>query len=368
MRVLYISHLLERSGWGQASRDILRAMDLAGIDVVPRVVTANNPTHEPDARTQELLCRSSKNCDVVIQHLLPHLYQYSGHFKKNIGLYYAETGNLNYTPYFSYLNMMDELWVPSEMMRQQALDSGVITPVYLVPHPFREVQTQKHDKLDIQECLEGDYIFYYIGEATRRKNLSALLRAFHTEFSFNEPVQLVIKANRAGMSNESCASLVNEFASAAKEHSKLYYNVQKYKQEIIITSDMTDDDILKLHQTGDCLVVPSSGEAINLPAMDALQFGNKVVASAFTGAVEFLQQPSNNAYLVNAQPKNCYGMTEGFQDMYSAREECYEIDELDLMQQMRTAYNSGKVKNKENLHPNLLDVGLMIKSHLNGTY
>jgi len=363
MRVLYISHLLEQSGWGQASRDILQAMDSVGIDVVPRIVYANNPAYKPQGRMLALLQKNSQNCDVVIQHVLPHLFQYNGNFKKNIGLYYSESSNLNYTPYFSYLNMMDELWVPSKLMVRQAKESGVKTPIYQIPHPFNQIDTSKYNKLPIAECEIDDYVFYYLGEASRRKNLSALIRAFHAEFSFNEPVQLVIKANKPGMSNIDCSNFINEISAAAKENSKLYYNTNKFKQEIIITSDMTDDNIRELHKTCDCLVVPSSGEAINLPAMDALNFGNIVVGNAMTGISEFIRH-TENGYLVDAHEKKCYGMIEGFQDMYSARESCYEIDEIDLMRGMRWAYNN-RDKNTTTLSPTIEEVGLMIKERLN---
>lgn len=362
MRVLYISHLLEQSGWGQASRDILKAMDSVGIDVVPRVVYANNPSYKPQGRMLSLLQKNSKNCDVVIQHVLPHLFQYDGNFKRNIGLYYAESGELNYTSYFSYLNMMDELWVPSAMMIQQAVSAGVKTPIYQIPHPFNQIDVNKYNRLPIAECESGDYVFYYLGEATRRKNLSALIRAFHTEFSFNEPVQLVIKASKPGMSNSECANLINEIATAAKENSKLYYNVSKFKREIIINSDMSDDNIRELHKTCDCLVVPSSGEAINLPAMDALNFGNMVVGNKNTGIKEFVRH-LGNGYLVKSHLKNCYGMVDGFKDMYSARETCYEIDEIDLCNGMRWAYNN-RGKHTTTLSPTTEEVGLIIKERL----
>lgn len=363
MKVLYISHLVEQSGWGKASRDILTAMDYAGINVVPRVVLAGGKTVELTQRQFDLINQSSKDCDVVIQHVLPHLYEYSGYFKKNIGMYYSETGQLHHTSYYSYLNMMDELWVPSDIMIEQAQESEVHTPMYKIPHPFNtDINPANYQKLPIAE-VHNEFSFYYIGEATRRKNLSALIRAFHTEFSFNEPVQLVIKANRAGMPIEQCVQLVNEFAQAAKEHIKLYYNINTYKPEIIISKDMDDNEIYSLHKTCDCLVIPSCGEAINLPAMDAILFGNKVVGTDKTGINEFVNH-LDNGYLVESQLQSCYGMTEGFQDMYTSRETCYSINEIDLRRGMRWAYENSK-KHNVTPTPTLLDIGIKIKDRLN---
>ena len=41
MKVLYIGHYREGSGWGQAAIDYILAMDSVGIDVVPRAVNLN---------------------------------------------------------------------------------------------------------------------------------------------------------------------------------------------------------------------------------------------------------------------------------------------------------------------------------------
>ena len=41
MKILYVSHHKEGTGWGQAAIDYIMAMDAAGLDVVPRAVKIN---------------------------------------------------------------------------------------------------------------------------------------------------------------------------------------------------------------------------------------------------------------------------------------------------------------------------------------
>ena len=87
MKVLYIGCYRDGTGWAQAAVDYILSMDAAGIDVVPRPVKLNERKPELPQRILELEKKSDKNCDVCVQHVLPHMLDYNGRFKKNIILY-----------------------------------------------------------------------------------------------------------------------------------------------------------------------------------------------------------------------------------------------------------------------------------------
>ena len=73
MKVLYIGHYREGTGWGRAAIDYILSMDAAGIEVVPRAVKLNDRQPELPPRLLELENQESSGCDVCIQHVLPHL-------------------------------------------------------------------------------------------------------------------------------------------------------------------------------------------------------------------------------------------------------------------------------------------------------
>ena len=50
MKVLYIGHYREGTGWGRAAIDYILSMDAAGIEVVPRAVKLND--RQPDEYTE----------------------------------------------------------------------------------------------------------------------------------------------------------------------------------------------------------------------------------------------------------------------------------------------------------------------------
>jgi len=60
MKILYVSHHKEGTGWGQAAVDYILSMDSAGLDVVPRAVKINNRNPNIPNRILQLERKSSK--------------------------------------------------------------------------------------------------------------------------------------------------------------------------------------------------------------------------------------------------------------------------------------------------------------------
>lgn len=338
MKVLYISNYKDGTGWGNAAADYILAMDSVGIDVVCRSVTFNGEKGEVHPRILELERKSSRHSDVCIQHLLPHMLDYNGRFEKNIVIYESETSNFKSSRWAEYINTMDEAWVVNNHMVDSALSSGVVCPIRMIPHTF---DTSKYDKeyepLDVPNMdSKNRFVFYFIGEAIRRKNLFALIKAFHLEFDVEEPVDLIIKASKSGMSGEECGQYVTEMCSTVKENLKLYPNKDSYKSEFITTGFLDNEKMMRFHKTMDCFVMPSYGEAWCLPAFDAMAMGCTPICTKVGGMADFLDD--GGGILVDGNLEPAFGMTETFQDLYTGREDCISIDVRKLQKAMRRIY------------------------------
>lgn len=341
-KVLMIAHFREQSGWGQASRDYLNAMDSVGIDVVPRTVKLGLPSPQMSDRFLELEKKSVEGCTVCIQHVLPHLLDYNDNYK-NIALFATETDSFKYSKWPSKINTMDEAWVINQDMIQTCYNSGINIPIKVVNHarPL-EIYDNTYPKLNI-EPLKDTFVFYFIGDLIRRKNLTALVRAFHTEFSRNEPVSLVIKTSKFGASSQECTQIVTDMINKIKVNLKLYKNIYDYKSEVIITDHLSEEQIYQLHNTCDCMVVPSYGEAWCLPAHDALGFGKPVIGTNTTGLKDLiidnsLLPLSRNGLLVESMQDDVFGMTDTFDDIFTAREKWDIINVHRLRIAMRNMY------------------------------
>ena len=335
MKVLWIGHFLQTGGWSEATKNYILAMDSVGIDIIPRPFPLNSPQIQPEGRLKQLMEKSSIGCDICIQHLLPHYMQYDGHFKKNIGLFVLESHNIKYTPWPSYLNLMDELWVPCQYMIDNKDNNGIKVPMELVPHAFDLTKYKEYSPLDIPE-LTGNYVFYYIGELTRRKNLEALITAFQIAFRSNKAVALILKISLPGVDYQNLNNMVKGLCNKIKKSLRLYINEHLYKDETIITQYLSEEDLIKLHKSCHCYISTSHGEGFCLPAMEALMLGNLVIAPNCTAFQDFVHPD----FLVDCQESPCVDMFETFDGHNTSNEVWYDINVVNLMKKMRFCYEN----------------------------
>lgn len=336
MKVLYIGCYRDGTGWSQAAIDYILSMDSVGIDVVPRSVKLNSNPPELPERIIELENKSSRGCDVCIQHVLPHMMDYNGRFDRNIALYATETNSFKWSIWPDRINQMDEAWVINNHMVEVSKSSGVNIPISVIPHAS-DISKFKRDYEPIYiPDSENNFVFYFIGDLNRRKNLSAFVRAFHSEFKINEPVSIVIKTSKYNTSSDDCAAEVKEMCNNVKTGLKLYPSLEHYKEDLIITDRLDEETLRRLHATCNCFVMPSYGEAWCIPAFDAMGFGNTPICTDVGGMADFLNR--GEGVLVHSREEPVFGMMDTFDDLYTANETWQSIDPIGLKQAMRYIY------------------------------
>ena len=94
MKVLYIGHYKENSGWANAAVNQILALDKVGVDVVCRNVTLTQDNNNIDPRIRQLEQKDSYGCDICIQHVLPHHLIGGDSFKRNIAFLESESTSL----------------------------------------------------------------------------------------------------------------------------------------------------------------------------------------------------------------------------------------------------------------------------------
>jgi glycosyltransferase involved in cell wall biosynthesis len=214
--------------------------------------------------------------------------------------------------------------------------------VIVVPHTFdTAIYTKSFGTLNLP--IKNSFTFYFIGELNKRKHLSALIQAFHAEFKPHEPVELVLKVNKFGSNPDQLAQELGNMCGQIKQNLKLYQDVQRYKKEILITVNMSREDILRLHNTCDCFVCPSYGEAWCIPAWESMAMGNILITSA-TGAMLDYVDSNRNGFLVSGTKEPIFGHTETFKEFGTGRERWFNISVANLMKTMRHVYSLDKAK------------------------
>jgi glycosyltransferase involved in cell wall biosynthesis len=336
VKVLYVAHYREDSGWGDAARNYILAMDKVGIDVVCRPIIFQNNAILPD-RIKELERKSYPKYDFCIQNVLPHHFEWSNAYKAVIGQFVTETVGIRHTSWASKIKMMDGILFPHKDTSFGFRPKNV----GIIPHALdTEDLLKKRQPLEINE-IKDKFTFYYIGEFNRRKNIGAILRAFHTEFRPNEPVSLVLKVNKPGVSPNQLGFEVNNFCNEIKSGLRLYSNLDTYNQEVLICHRLSREDLIRLHYTCNCFVTSSFGEASCIPAHEAAIVGNQVVAPDY-GPFRDLRAVNCNTLLVNCSIQPLIAGEKTFPGFATAKEKWHVTDVADLAYKMRVAFNTFK--------------------------
>jgi glycosyltransferase involved in cell wall biosynthesis len=194
------------------------------------------------------------------------------------------------------LNDTDLVVVPTAWNRTVFIESGVRTPVVVVPHVATAVEPGDGGRG--LELSDDDYVFYTIGRWDERKAIFLTVRAYLEAFTADDPVVLVVKTGPRiemppgawGAGNPlswttawQVAALVREYRRPARVH--------------VEAARWTDDRIAGLHARGDCYVTLARGEGWGIGAFDATAYGNPVVATGWGGFLEYLDAES--AFLVD---------------------------------------------------------------------
>ncbi len=336
-KVLYIGNYADGTGWANFAQRQILALDAAGVDVACRRIKLNNYKDMVHPRLLELEEKKGK-FDVVIQNCLPHFSEYSGKFDKNIIYYMNETSNFNSSTWASHINLMDEAWVPSVHNVISSQASRVEIPIKPIPTAV-DLERFKAPPapLPLRDTFKDDFIFYTIGEFNTRKNMAALLKAFHLEFDKDEPVQLLIKTSPTGLGKKP-QEVIQGFINNIKTGIKLSPNLSDYKEEIILCENVTADVVDRVHITGDCFVSASHGEAVCLPALDAMGYEKPLIVPEHTGFLEYLNRSC--CFYVDTYEDTVFGALDTFGDLLTGRENWYEVSVPSLRRSMRAVYEN----------------------------
>lgn len=345
MKVLWIGPYRDGGGYSSASQDYILSLDSVSVNVVARPLKLNNHQVELPSRLLELEERSSQGADICILHALPHMMELNGKFKATIGLYASETSNFRKTCWADRLNLLSRIFVINNQMVEAARESGVTKPLSVIPHATNVEKFQRgYPTLpELKPCKErGEFLFYFVGEMIRRKNLQGLLQAFHGEFDPSEPVRLVIKTNKSGMSEPELQQHLRVFCSEIKRGMKIHSQERFYKEEVVITRRLSEQEMGSLHTSCDCFVLPSYGEAWAIPSFDAMGHGKTPIVSDNTGFRDYLDDQAG--WMIPCQETPCFGVDDTFEELYTGHENWWVPSIVELRKAMREAYENHSLR------------------------
>jgi glycosyltransferase involved in cell wall biosynthesis len=157
-------------------------------------------------------------------------------------------------------NEMDHIFVPNALNLQSFKECGVTVPISLVRQGFNPNQ-YKFFQRDVNKPV---FTFTLAGYLDSRKNWDDVVRAFSSEFSSDEPVELLLK--------NSCPSFG--------------YNIPNDPRIKIIEKTFSNEEMTKLYQITDCFMFTTRGEGSGLPAREAMATGAPCILTDYQGLAE----------------------------------------------------------------------------------
>jgi glycosyltransferase involved in cell wall biosynthesis len=258
------------TGVGQSARAIARAAEAAGLPVAAIEASTLETGARPIApHSLNLFHVNADGAGSIVELCGPAVHR----GRANVGYWYWETEDFPaaWHDRFAYF---DEIWVASEFCRAAIAASSDI-PVVVVPPP---VTLEDLPPTAPSPSGNAPFRFLTICDAEsviERKNPLGAVRAFARAFPTDSRVALTVKIANAANAPGLVESLGRAAGSARVE---------------IDTSGVTRGDVERLLASCDACVSLHRSEGFGLPIAEAMALGKPVVATAYSGPVDFLDE------------------------------------------------------------------------------
>jgi GT2 family glycosyltransferase len=277
-----IGYISAEMGVGEAARSLARSMERSGIPFSVMDYEYRNPARKGDLSLSHRIAKQPVH-DINILHvnadLTPEAYDRLGspvfEGRYTIGYWVWELPEFP-DRWLSSFDYIDEVWVPSEFVREAIMHKSKV-PVTRIPHSIDKGPGPYFDR-PFFELPAARFLFlsmYDTQSVTERKNPEGSIKAFRDAFSpTDQAVGLVLK--------------VNNFDE--KEGEKLRALIEDHKNIYLIDRTLTRYEVDSLLACCDCFVSLHRSEGFGLPIAEAMALGKPVIATHWSGNVDFMDQ------------------------------------------------------------------------------
>jgi glycosyltransferase involved in cell wall biosynthesis len=371
----------DQQGYARASREYILALDRAGVDIRIEPLNFGTPSTnliaEQAKRLKELIAKpkAKDKKHILVYHAQPYGVnaikerEVNGYDKVIINTVWETT--LVPNDWFPYINYADAVIVPSTQNVQALKDSGVTVPIILAPHGADvETFSPENGAFEIPE-INDKFKFLSIFQWQHRKGPDKLLKAYWREFTKEDNVALVVKSYWGNHGLKSDQRIVMNTISRYKanlgfgnEAPTVYFSGSLFNE----------NDLRGLYTMADVFVLPSRGEGVGLPYMEAMASGIPCIATGWGGQTDFIT--NENGYLIDytletTTSRNHEAIAQNFFHLFTDDMKWAEADVEHLQKLMRHAYENqeevkakGQQARKDMEALTWTDIGILLKESI----
>jgi glycosyltransferase involved in cell wall biosynthesis len=271
-----------RLGLGEIVRRLERGLEHAGVPFVTlpyRPSSSGGSSFRPDdaVHSVNLICLNADYFEGFLGDAGADFF--TG--RTSIGFWFWETSRFRLARR-APLAFLDEIWVASSYVRE-AIAAEVDIPVFVAPLPMDTPPAPAVSRAELG--LPDGYLFLYSFNFVSgvRKNPTAVVDAFTRAFAPGEGPSLVLKSVNG---RERKPHLLADLERAARDRPDV----------VVLDRFASEDESRAMLASCDCYVSLHRSEGLGLTMAEAMALGKPVIATAYSGNVEFMSEA--NSYLV----------------------------------------------------------------------
>lgn len=273
--VTYYSYPFDASGYGHAARGYIHALHSAGIELSV-IDLANRARQVSDPLVESLVGRKLTPDFHLFHGIPPQWARMAFRLPNALGMTVWET-DIMPSQWRNILNHVIEVWLPCDF-NVSTFRRSLEKPVFKLPHTILR-RDFNGDTPGLDQSLgvhKDDFLFYSLFEWQDRKGPHSVIEAYFRAFPEEGDAVLVIKSNpgAASCAREAIEHLRQKTGSAARIQSRC--------------EAWNEAQIEALHRRGDCYVSLHRGEGWGYPLFEAVSRGKPVVATGYSGPLEYL--------------------------------------------------------------------------------